>query len=198
MCACVCVRAHAPRTLKGREVLFVVTCFFILPSTGPGVLDYTLHTEEHKCKKDALLSRMKHSLDKKWKLIRPRPTKTQYVGPYYICKGNARLVFVRREFQLCFWLFLCTFLPLIGQRVTVVVSEVAVGEECLYPGHCTFAYCQEEIDVWTLERKGFISRELLFDPFGPNSNIRLTVPKILQEHRGIFMFLCGVSPLFVV
>uniref|UniRef100_A0A4W6C5H7 Zinc finger CCCH-type containing 7A n=1 Tax=Lates calcarifer TaxID=8187 RepID=A0A4W6C5H7_LATCA len=110
----------------------------------------------HKCKKDALLGRIKHSPDKTWKLIRPRPTKTQYVGPYYICK------------------------------------EVAVGKECLYPGHCTFAYCQEEIDVWTLERKGFISRELLFDPFGPNSNVRLTVPKILQEHHGIFMFLCGV------
>uniref|UniRef100_G3PLQ6 Zinc finger CCCH-type containing 7A n=1 Tax=Gasterosteus aculeatus TaxID=69293 RepID=G3PLQ6_GASAC len=135
---------------------FKQACAKCYVKTGPGVLDYTLHTEEHKCKKDALLSRMKHSLDKKWKLIRPRPTKTQYVGPYYICK------------------------------------EVAVGEECLYPGHCTFAYCQEEIDVWTLERKGFISRELLFDPFGPNSNIRLTVPKILQEHRGIFMFLCGV------
>uniref|UniRef100_A0A7N6B9X3 C3H1-type domain-containing protein n=1 Tax=Anabas testudineus TaxID=64144 RepID=A0A7N6B9X3_ANATE len=120
------------------------------------VLDYTLHTEEHKCKKDALLGRIKHLPDKTWKLIRPRPTKTQYVGPYYICK------------------------------------EVAVGKECLYPGHCTFAYCQEEIDVWTLERKGFISRELLFDPFGPNSNVRLTVPKILQEHHGIFMFLCGV------
>lgn len=68
-----------------------------------------------------------------------------------------------------------------------------MGKECLYPGHCTFAYCQEEIDVWTLERKGFISREHLFDPYGPNSNIRLTVPKILQEHHGIFMFLCGVS-----
>ncbi|KAL6102577.1 zc3h7a [Pungitius sinensis] len=135
---------------------FKQACAKCYVKTGPGVLDYTLHTEEHKCKKDALLSRIKHSSDKKWKLIRPRPTKTQYVGPYYICK------------------------------------EVAVGEECLYPGHCTFAYCQEEIDVWTLERKGFISRELLFDPFGPNSNIRLTVPKILQEHRGIFMFLCGV------
>uniref|UniRef100_A0A7N9AST4 Zinc finger CCCH-type containing 7A n=1 Tax=Mastacembelus armatus TaxID=205130 RepID=A0A7N9AST4_9TELE len=110
----------------------------------------------HKCKKDALLGRIKHLPDKAWKLIRPRPTKTQYVGPYYICK------------------------------------EVAVGKECTYPGHCTFAYCQEEIDVWTLERKGFISRELLFDPFGPKSNVRLTVPKILQEHHGIFMFLCGV------
>ncbi|XP_029363549.1 zinc finger CCCH domain-containing protein 7A isoform X2 [Echeneis naucrates] len=135
---------------------FKQACSMCYVKTGPGVLDYTLHTEEHKCKKDALLGRIKHSPDKMWKLIRPRPTKTQYVGPYYICK------------------------------------EVAVGKECLYPGHCTFAYCQEEIDVWTLERKGFISRELLFDPFGPSSNIRLTVPKILQEHHGIFMFLCGV------
>uniref|UniRef100_A0A3Q4BXB5 C3H1-type domain-containing protein n=1 Tax=Mola mola TaxID=94237 RepID=A0A3Q4BXB5_MOLML len=135
---------------------FKQACLLCYVKTGPGVLDYTFHTEEHKCKKDALLGRIKHSQDKTWKLIRPRPTKTQYVGPYYICK------------------------------------EVAVGKECLYPGHCTFAYCQEEIDVWTLERKGFISRELLFDPYGPNSNIRLTVPKILQEHHGIFMFLCGV------
>uniref|UniRef100_A0A8C5CQN4 Zinc finger CCCH-type containing 7A n=1 Tax=Gadus morhua TaxID=8049 RepID=A0A8C5CQN4_GADMO len=126
------------------------------PPTGPGVLDYTLGTEEHKCKKDALLGRIKHPKDKTWKLIRPRPTKNQYIGPYYICK------------------------------------EVAIGEECLYPGHCTFAYCQEEIDVWTMERKGFISRELLFDPLGPSCNVKLTVPKILQEHRGVFMFLCGV------
>ncbi|XP_030591797.1 zinc finger CCCH domain-containing protein 7A isoform X3 [Archocentrus centrarchus] len=135
---------------------FKQACSMCYVKTGPGVLDYTLHTEDHKCKKDVLLGRIKHLSDKTWKLIRPRPTKTQYVGPYYICK------------------------------------EVAVGKDCLYPGHCTFAYCQEEIDVWTLERKGFISRELLFDPFGPNSNVRLTVPKILQEHHGIFMFLCGI------
>ncbi|XP_068613168.1 zinc finger CCCH domain-containing protein 7A-like [Brachionichthys hirsutus] len=135
---------------------FKQACSACYMKTGPGVLDYTFHTEEHKCKKDSLLGRIKHSPDKTWKLIRPRPTKTQYVGPYYICK------------------------------------EVAVGMDCMYPGHCTFAYCQEEIDVWTLERKGFISRELLFDPYGPNSNISLTIPKILQEHHGIFMFLCGV------
>uniref|UniRef100_A0A669DF91 Zinc finger CCCH-type containing 7A n=1 Tax=Oreochromis niloticus TaxID=8128 RepID=A0A669DF91_ORENI len=146
----------SPSLRMGWEVGFGVTCFIFSLFTGPGVLDYTLHTEDHKCKKDVLLGRIKHLPDKTWKLIRPRPTKTQYVGPYYICK------------------------------------EVAVGKDCLYPGHCTFAYCQEEIDVWTLERKGFISRELLFDPFGPNSNVRLTVPKILQEHHGIFMFLCGV------
>lgn len=80
-----------------------------------------------------------------------------------------------------------------GCKSYCVFVEVSIGQECLYPGHCTFAYCQEEIDIWTLERKGFISRELLFDPFGPNCNVKLTVPKILQEHHGIFMFLCGVS-----
>uniref|UniRef100_A0A672YYA0 C3H1-type domain-containing protein n=1 Tax=Sphaeramia orbicularis TaxID=375764 RepID=A0A672YYA0_9TELE len=135
---------------------FKQACSICFVKTGEGSTDVPFFTSNHKCKKDALLGRFIHSPDKSWKLIRPRPTKTQYVGPYYICK------------------------------------EVAVGKECLYPGHCTFAYCQEEIDVWTLERKGFISRELLFDPFGPSSNVRLTVPKILQEHHGIFMFLCGV------
>ncbi|KAA0705449.1 Zinc finger CCCH domain-containing protein 7A [Triplophysa tibetana] len=70
--------------------------------------------------------------------------------------------------------------------------HVANGEECRYHGHCTFAYCQEEIDVWTLERKGFICRDNLSDPYGPRPKINLTVPKILQEHHGIFMFLCEV------
>lgn len=71
----------------GWEVGFGVTCFIFSLFTGPGVLDYTPHTEDHKCKKDVLLGRIKHLPDKTWKLIRPRPTKTQYVGPYYICKG---------------------------------------------------------------------------------------------------------------
>uniref|UniRef100_A0A8C9W4L6 Zinc finger CCCH-type containing 7A n=1 Tax=Scleropages formosus TaxID=113540 RepID=A0A8C9W4L6_SCLFO len=126
--------------------------WLVLPS-GPGLLDYTLMSEEHKCKKDVLLGRLKHSSNLRWKRIRPRPTKNQYDGPYYICK------------------------------------DVAGGEECRYPGHCTFAYCQEEIDVWTLERKGFLSRDLLFSD---NRRVSLSIPKILQEHQGIFMFLCGV------
>ncbi|KAJ3601201.1 hypothetical protein NHX12_032174, partial [Muraenolepis orangiensis] len=135
---------------------FKQACSICFVKTGPGVLDYTLSTEEHACKKDALLGRIKHPQDKTWKLIRPRPTKNQYIGPYYICK------------------------------------EVSIGVECMYPGHCTFAYCQEEIDMWSVERKGFISRESLFDPSVPSCNVRLTVAKILQEHRGIFMFHCGV------
>lgn len=56
---------------------------------GPKLLDYAYHPNlEHKCKKDILIGRIKNSEDKSWKKIRPRPTKTQYVGPYYICKGR--------------------------------------------------------------------------------------------------------------
>lgn len=68
-------------------------------------------------------------------------------------------------------------------------ADVAAGEECRYSGHCTFAYCQEEIDVWTLERKGAFSREALFEGSG---EISLTVSWLLQEHLGLFMFLCEV------
>uniref|UniRef100_A0A8D0FIS3 C3H1-type domain-containing protein n=1 Tax=Strix occidentalis caurina TaxID=311401 RepID=A0A8D0FIS3_STROC len=127
-------------------------CQLCFVKKGPKLLDYAYHPSlEHKCKKDILIGRIKNSEDKSWKKIRPRPTKTQYVGPYYICK------------------------------------DVAAEEECRYPGHCTFAYCQEEIDVWTLERKGAFSREALF---GGNGRINLTVSRLLQEHHGLFMFLC--------
>ncbi|NWT45107.1 Z3H7A protein, partial [Chroicocephalus maculipennis] len=127
-------------------------CQLCFVKKGPKLLDYAYHPNlEHKCKKDILIGRIKNSEDKSWKKIRPRPTKTQYVGPYYICK------------------------------------DVAAEEECRYPGHCTFAYCQEEIDVWTLERKGAFSREALF---GGNGKINLTVSRLLQEHHGLFMFLC--------
>ncbi|XP_038618826.1 zinc finger CCCH domain-containing protein 7A [Tachyglossus aculeatus] len=120
--------------------------------TGPKLMDFTyIPSLEHKCKRDILIGRIKNVEDKSWKKIRPRPTKTHYEGPYYICK------------------------------------DVAADEECRYPGHCTFAYCQEEIDVWTLERKGAFSREALF---GGNGKINLTVSRLLQEHLGEFIFLC--------
>ncbi|MGH0171378.1 UNVERIFIED_CONTAM: hypothetical protein FKN15_060947 [Acipenser sinensis] len=126
-------------------------------AAGSKLMNYAFHAElEHQCKKDVLLGRIKHSEDLTWKLVRPRPIMSQYVGPYYICK------------------------------------DVASGGECRYPGNCTFAYCQEEIDVWTLERNQAFSRELLFDPFGGNGKVNLTVAKVLQEHHGIFMFLCEV------
>uniref|UniRef100_A0AAY4CQZ7 C3H1-type domain-containing protein n=1 Tax=Denticeps clupeoides TaxID=299321 RepID=A0AAY4CQZ7_9TELE len=135
---------------------FKQACAVCYVKTGPGVLDYTHYTDDHKCRQDLLLGRIRYSGDNTWKLIRPRSTKNQYVGPYYICK------------------------------------DVAMGEECRYPGHCTFAYCQEEIDVWTLERKGFLCRELLCDPYGSRKKMHLTVSAILQEHHGTFMFLCEV------
>ncbi|XP_053550429.1 zinc finger CCCH domain-containing protein 7A isoform X2 [Bombina bombina] len=117
--------------------------------TKAGLSNHT--TLDQKCKKDILLGRITSSADKSWKRIRPRPTKNQYVGPFYICK------------------------------------DVAAGNECTYPGHCTFAYCQEEIDVWTLERKGAFCRESLF---GGNGKVSLTIPYLLQEYPGTFMFLC--------
>ncbi|XP_067830756.1 zinc finger CCCH domain-containing protein 7B isoform X2 [Heptranchias perlo] len=123
--------------------------------TGVKALDYNYNPDlDHKCKKDLLIGRLIISTDSRWKKIRPRPTRNNYGGPYYICKD--------------------------------IVSK----EDCKYGDHCTFAYCQEEIDVWTLERKGAINRELLFDPLGGDTRSSLTVAKLLKEHLGLFMFLC--------
>ncbi|KAL4685709.1 hypothetical protein H8959_001306 [Pygathrix nigripes] len=107
-------------------------CQICFVKSGPKLMDFTYHANiDHKCKKDILIGRIKNVEDKSWKKIRPRPTKTNYEGPYYICK--------------------------------------------------------EEIDVWTLERKGAFSREAFF---GGNGKINLTVFKLLQEHLGEFIFLC--------
>ncbi|XP_063790377.1 zinc finger CCCH domain-containing protein 7A [Pseudophryne corroboree] len=113
--------------------------------------DSYLPNMDHKCKKDILIGRIKSPADESWKRIRPRPTKNQYAGQYYICK------------------------------------DVAQGTDCTYPGYCTFAYCQEEIDVWTLERKGTFCREILF---GGNGKVSFTIPHLLQEYCGMFVFLC--------
>ncbi|XP_052467199.1 zinc finger CCCH domain-containing protein 7B-like isoform X1 [Carassius gibelio] len=72
----------------------------------------------------------------------------------------------------------------------VLCKEVQDRQECQYGENCTFAYCQEEIDVWTQERKGALSRELLFDPLGTNERRALSVTRLLQLHMGMFMFLC--------
>ncbi|XP_067875533.1 zinc finger CCCH domain-containing protein 7B isoform X3 [Heterodontus francisci] len=130
-------------------------CLSCFMKTGAKALDYNYNPDlEHKCKKDLLIGRLKISTDSRWKKIRPRPTKNNYRGPYYICK------------------------------------DIASKEDCKYGDQCTFAYCQEEIDVWTLERKGAINRELLFDPLGGDTRCSLTVIKLLKEHLGHFMFLC--------
>lgn len=78
--------------------------------------------------------------------------------------------------------------------LSLAVTEVQERQECQYGENCTFAYCQEEIDVWTQERKGALSRELLFDPLGSTERRALSVTRLLQLHMGMFMFLCEVRP----
>lgn len=46
--------------------------------------------------------------------------------------------------------------------------------------------------MWTQERKGALSRELLFDPLGSTERRALSVTRLLQLHMGMFMFLCEV------
>lgn len=65
-------------------------------------------------------------------------------------------------------------------------------QDCKYGDNCTFAYHQEEIDVWTEERKGTLNRDLLFDPLGGVKRGSLTIAKLLKEHQGIFTFLCEI------
>lgn len=61
----------------------------LFSAAGPKAGDYTYREGlEHKCKRDILLGRLKNSEDKTWKRIRPRPTKTNFVGSYYLCKGD--------------------------------------------------------------------------------------------------------------
>lgn len=72
------------------EVGFVSNAGFV--RAGVGVLEFSYHPEEHKCKKDLLIGRIKHAENQTWKLIRPRPTKNQYMGLYYICKGELRIL----------------------------------------------------------------------------------------------------------
>ncbi|CDQ80653.1 unnamed protein product [Oncorhynchus mykiss] len=75
----------------------------------------------------------------------------------------------------------------------VFCKEVQERQECQYGENCTFAYCQEEIYLWTQERKGALRRELLFDPLGSTERRALSVTLLLQQHMGMFMFLCEVG-----
>ncbi|XP_044310854.1 zinc finger CCCH domain-containing protein 7B isoform X2 [Varanus komodoensis] len=137
--------------------IFKQACHICYPKTGPKAGDYTYREGlDHKCKRDILLGRRRNSEDKTWKRIRPRPTKTNFVGSYYLCK------------------------------------DMLNKQDCKYGDNCTFAYHQEEIDVWTEERKGTLNRDLLFDPLGGVKRGSLTISKILKEHQGIFTFLCEI------
>uniref|UniRef100_A0A8D0H4N5 Zinc finger CCCH-type containing 7B n=1 Tax=Sphenodon punctatus TaxID=8508 RepID=A0A8D0H4N5_SPHPU len=137
--------------------VFKQACHLCYPKTGPKAGDYTYREGlEHKCKRDLLLGRLRNSEDKTWKRIRPRPTKTNFIGSYYLCK------------------------------------DMINKQDCKYGDNCTFAYHQEEIDVWTEERKGTLNRDLLFDPLGGIKRGSLTIAKLLKEHQGIFTFLCEI------
>ena len=69
------------------------SCIPCTLSTGPRAGDYTYREGlEHKCKRDVLLGRLRSSEDQIWKRIRPRPTKTSFVGSYYLCKGEWTIV----------------------------------------------------------------------------------------------------------
>ncbi|XP_056258062.1 zinc finger CCCH-type containing 7Ba isoform X1 [Seriola aureovittata] len=62
--------------------------------------------------------------------------------------------------------------------------------DCKFGEDCTFAYNQLEIDVWTEERKGMLDRSLLFEPASVTLDPVTSIIRLLQEHKGTFMFLC--------
>lgn len=61
---------------------------------------------------------------------------------------------------------------------------------CKYGEDCTFAYNQLEIDVWTEERKGTLDRSLLFEKSAAKLDPVNNITRLLQENKGMFMFLC--------
>ncbi|XP_073405659.1 zinc finger CCCH domain-containing protein 7B isoform X2 [Dendrobates tinctorius] len=70
----------------------------------------------------------------------------------------------------------------------MLCKDIQSRQDCKYGDNCTFAYYQEEIDVWNEERKGALHRDQLFQLPGlvkPGS-----VSRFLHEQKGIFTFLC--------
>nr|XP_033501674.1 zinc finger CCCH domain-containing protein 7B-like isoform X1 [Epinephelus lanceolatus] len=63
---------------------------------------------------------------------------------------------------------------------------------CKYGEECTFAYNQLEIDFWTEERKGTLDRNLLFKTANLKPDPVNSIIRLLQEHKGMFLFLCQV------
>ncbi|XP_053493232.1 zinc finger CCCH-type containing 7Ba isoform X3 [Ictalurus furcatus] len=134
---------------------FTQACSACFIRTGAGVLDCEYRSDlSHGCKKDILLCRRKGGLNQPWRRVRPRPARSNFQGPYVLCK------------------------------------EVLERQDCKYGEACTFAYCQEEIDVWMQERRGLLARELLFNPLSSNQRQALSVIRLLTIHGGMFMFLC--------
>ncbi|KAF7686429.1 zinc finger CCCH-type containing 7Ba isoform X2 [Silurus meridionalis] len=134
---------------------FTQACSVCFKRTGAGVLDCEYRPDlSHSCKKDILLCRKRGGVTPHWRRVRPRPARSNFQGPYVLCK------------------------------------EVLEWQDCKYGEACTFAYCQEEIDVWTQERRGLLTRELLFNPLSFNQRQALSVIRLLTLHGGMFMFLC--------
>ncbi|KAM4716523.1 zinc finger CCCH domain-containing protein 7B-like isoform 1-T2 [Anableps anableps] len=61
---------------------------------------------------------------------------------------------------------------------------------CKFGEKCTFAYNQIEIDVWTEERKGRLDRNSLFGAPTVKLDPVDSIIGLLQEHKGMFIFLC--------
>lgn len=61
---------------------------------------------------------------------------------------------------------------------------------CKYGEKCNFAFNQFEIDVWAEERKGTLDRKLLFEPAEVKLDPVNSIIRLIQEHKGMFMFLC--------
>ncbi|XP_035510919.1 zinc finger CCCH-type containing 7Ba [Morone saxatilis] len=75
----------------------------------------------------------------------------------------------------------------------VLCKEVLKSKDlglCKYGENCTFAYNQLEIDVWTEEKKGKLDRNLLFETEAVKLDPVNSIIRLLQEHKGMFIFLC--------
>ncbi|XP_053325130.1 zinc finger CCCH domain-containing protein 7B [Spea bombifrons] len=70
----------------------------------------------------------------------------------------------------------------------ILCKDIQSRQDCKYGDSCTFAYYQEEIDVWNEEKKGTLQRSQLFQGLG---GAKLgSVARLLQEQKGAFIFLC--------
>ncbi|XP_034047100.1 zinc finger CCCH domain-containing protein 7B-like [Thalassophryne amazonica] len=79
--------------------------------------------------------------------------------------------------------------PFVLCRELLKSGEVGV---CKFGEKCTFAFNQLEIDVWTEERKGTLDRNLLFVPAAIKLDPVNNIIRLLQEHKGTFIFLCQI------
>ncbi|XP_067088667.1 zinc finger CCCH domain-containing protein 7B-like [Osmerus mordax] len=70
------------------------------------------------------------------------------------------------------------------------ILQSGLKKGCKYGEACMFAFCQQEIDVWTQERRGALSRGLLFGPPQTNPGSVPTIKHLLQLYNGMFIFLC--------